>query len=412
MTAARVDDVNVALVQVFRTEAGQLTAALVRILGDFELAEELVQDALLTAIERWSVDGVPRRPGAWLLTVARRRGLDRLRRDARYGDKLSLLQEPVHTEPDDRLRLIFTCCHQALGREAQVALTLRTVCGFNVPEIARAFLTSETTIAQRLVRARRKIVQAGIPYRIPREDELEARLSEVLAVLYLLFNEGYLTSASEELDRRDLTVEAEWLVSLLAKLMPDEPEVLGLLALIRLHRARAEARFDSRGGLVLLRDQDRARWDRTAITAAAELVIEAGRWHRPGPYQIQAAIVACHAEAPSWEVTDWSQILVLYDALLVFAPSPVASLNRAIAVRYVRGPMAALEHVQSLAPALRHYRLFHATRAEFLRDLGKPAEARLADEQALELTDNPAERALLEQRLSQPDSSTGSCAAR
>jgi RNA polymerase sigma-70 factor (ECF subfamily) len=236
----------------------------VRTLGDFDLAEELVQDALLAALEHWPADGVPRRPGAWLLTVARRRGLDLLRRDARYHEKLALLQQPVRQEPDDRLRLIFTCCHPALAREAQLALTLRTVCGFSVAEIARAFLSSEATVAQRLVRARRRIAEAGIPYRIPCEDELEERLGELLAVLYLVFNEGYLTSSGEQPERRDLTADAEWLASLLARLMPDEPEVLGLLALIRLHRARAEARFDTRGRLVLLRDQDRSRWDRAA----------------------------------------------------------------------------------------------------------------------------------------------------
>jgi RNA polymerase sigma-70 factor (ECF subfamily) len=387
------------LARIYREEAGQLVAALVRVLHDFDLAEDLLQDAWLTALERWPVEGRPRRPGAWLLTVARRRGLDRLRRDARYHDKLALLERPIEQEPEDRLRLIFTCCHPALSREAQVALTLRTVCGFSVAEIARAFLTSEPTLAQRLVRARQKIAQAGIPYRIPREDELEARLAQVLAVLYLVFNEGYLASAGDRSERRDLTLDAEWLASLLARLLPDEPEVLGLLALIRLHRARADARFDARGRLVLLRDQDRSRWDHAAIAAASALIVEAAGLHRPGPYQLQAAIVACHAEAPGWEATDWPQILALYDALLALAPSPVARLNRAIAVRYVRGAAAALEDVDRLAPALRHYRLFHATRAELLRDLGRLADARLADEQALSLTSNRAERALLEQRL-------------
>jgi RNA polymerase sigma-70 factor (ECF subfamily) len=371
----------------------------VRALGDFQLAEDLVQDALIVAMERWPIDGVPRRPGAWLLTVARRRGLDLLRRDARYRAKLVLLERPVQQEPDDRLRLIFTCCHPALAREAQVALTLRTVCGFSVQEIARAFLTSESAIARRLVRARRKIAEAGIPYRVPDPDEIDERLDEALAVVYLVFNEGYLTSAGEQPQRRDLTDDAEWLASLLARLLPDEPEVLGLLALIRLQRARAEARFDAQGQLVLLRDQDRSRWDHAAVAKACRLVLEAGRQHRPGPYQIQAAIVACHAEAPSWEATDWPQILALYDALTSIAPSPVASLNRAIAVRYVRGPAAALTEVERIAPELTRYRLVHATRAELLRELGRPAEARLADAQALALTSNPAERALLEQRL-------------
>jgi RNA polymerase sigma-70 factor (ECF subfamily) len=387
------------LADVFRDEAAQLTATLVRALGDFELAEELVQDAVVVAMERWPTEGVPRRPGAWLLTVARRRGLDVLRRDARYRAKLALLEQPIQSEPDDRLRLIFTCCHPALAREAQVALTLRVICGFSIQEIARAFVTSETAIAQRLVRARRKIKDAGIAYRVPDPDQVGERLNEALAVLYLVFNEGYLTSAGELPQRRDLTADAEWLATLLAKLLPDEPEVQGLLALIRLHRARSDARFDARGHLVLLRDQDRSRWDHAAISSAACLVLDAARLRRPGPYQIQAAIVACHAEAPSWEATDWPQILALYDALIAIAPSPVASLNRAIAVRYVSGPEAALADVERITPDLTRYRLLHATRAELLRDLGRHVDARLADEQALALTANPAERTLLEQRL-------------
>jgi RNA polymerase sigma-70 factor (ECF subfamily) len=394
------DPALAALADVFRDEAAQLTATLVRTLGDFELAEELVQDAVLVAMDRWPIEGVPRRPGAWLLTVARRRGLDVVRRDARYRAKLALLEQPVQQEPDDRLRLIFTCCHPALARDAQVALTLRTICGFSVQEIARAFLATESTIAQRLVRARRKIAEAGIPYRVPDSDEIEERLDEALAVLYLVFNEGYLTSAGDRPERRDLTRDAEWLASLLARSLPDEPEVLGLLALIRLHRARAEARFDARGRLVLLRDQDRSRWDRAAIAAGCRLVLEAGRLRRPGAYQIQAAIVACHAESPSWEATDWGQILALYDALVAIAPSPVVSLNRAIALRYMDGPRAALAEVERIAPELSRYRLVHATRAELLREVGRPLEARLADEQALALTSNPAERSLLEQRLS------------
>ncbi|MBV9580248.1 MAG: RNA polymerase sigma factor, partial [Chloroflexi bacterium] len=323
-----------------------------------------------------------------------------LRRDGRYRDKLARLEGPIQQEPDDRLRLIFTCCHPALAREVQVALTLHTVCGFSTHEIARAMLTSEAAIAQRLVRARRKIREAGIPYRLPDPDDLDERLAEALAVLYLVFNEGYLASAGDQPQRRDLTADGEWLVSLLARLLPDEPEVLGLLALMRLHRARSDARFDARGRLVLLRDQDRARWDHAAIARASRLLLDAARLRRPGVYQVQAAIVACHAEAPSWEATDWPQILALYDALASMSPSPVVSLNRAIALRYVHGPAAALAEVDRLAPDLSRYRLVHATRAELLRDLGRPMEARLADEQALALTSNPAERTLLEQRLS------------
>jgi RNA polymerase sigma-70 factor (ECF subfamily) len=392
--------------RVFRDEAGQVTATLVRTLGgDFDLAEELVQDALIAAMERWPVDGVPERPGAWLLTVARRRGLDVLRRDARYRqklDKLALLDAPVRSEPDDRLRLIFTCCHPALARESQVALTLRTVCGLSVAEIARAFIASEATIAQRLVRARRKIARAGIAYRVPSDEDLDARLAEVLAVLYLVFNEGYLSSGLADATAaagRDLAADAEWLASLLAHLLPDEPEVMGLLALMRLHRARAKARFEADGRLVLLRHQDRSLWDQPLIASAIALILSAGHRRRPGVYQIQAAIVACHAEAPAWEQTDWPQILALYDALLAFAPSPVAALNRAIALRYVHGAAPALDEVEHLADQLGGYRLFHATRAELLRELGRADAARIADARALELTQNPAERDLLEQRL-------------
>jgi RNA polymerase sigma-70 factor (ECF subfamily) len=331
--------------------------------------------------------------------VARRRAIDKLRRDARYRERLVLLEGPEQPEPDDRLRLIFTCCHPALSRDTQVALTLRTVCGLTPAEIASAFLTSEATIAQRLVRARRKIRAAGIPYRIPDADELNDRLGEVLAVLYLMFNEGYLTSAGDHPERPDLTAEAEWLAALLERLMPTEPEVLGLLALIRLHRARAGSRFDREGRLVLLRDQDRSRWDRATIAAAADLVVTASRMRRPGPYQLQAAIVACHAEASSWEGTDWLQILLLYDALAHFDSSPVIRLNRAIALRYVSGPAAALAEVDALDEALDRYHLYHATRAELLRELGRTVEARHADVAALQLTANPAERVLLEQRI-------------
>jgi RNA polymerase sigma-70 factor (ECF subfamily) len=391
-------EADAALTEVFREEASRLTALLVRILGDFGVAEDIVQDALIVALERWPVEGIPDQPGAWLLTVARRRAIDKLRRDARYRERLAQLDEPEQ-QPDDRLRLIFTCCHPALSRDSQVALTLRTICGLTVGEIAAAFLSSEATIAQRLVRARRKIREAGIPYRIPDPDELNERLDEVLAVLYLMFNEGYLTSAGEQPERHDLAEDAEWLAALLSRLMPTEPEALGLLALIRLHRARARARFDAEGRLVLLRDQDRSHWDRTAIGEAADLVVKASRFRRPGPYQLQAAIVACHAEAPSWEQTDWLQILLLYDTLLRYDPSPVIRLNRAIALRYVSGPAPALAAVDALGEALGRYHLYHATRAELLRELGRMTEARYADAAALQLTANPAERALLEQRL-------------
>jgi len=389
-----------ALAAVFREEAGRLAASVTRILGDFDASEEVVQDALLAAWQQWPIEGLPDRPGAWLWTVARRRAIDVLRRDMRYQERLRALSFPVEqAADDDRLMLIFTCCHPALSPEAQVALTLRTVCGLSTAEIANAFLASEAAIIQRLTRARRKIAEARIPYRIPADDELAERLSGVLAVIYLLFNEGYLCSAGAAPQRRDLTDDAEWLAALLASLMPAEPEVLGLLALIRLHRARAATRFDAEGRLVLLRHQDRARWNKAEIAAAADLVVRAARLRRPGPYQIQAAIVACHAEAASWASTDWLQILLLYDALLRQQPSPVIRLHRAVAMGQVLGPQAALDETDDLAGDLDRYHIYHATRAEFLRQLGRGYEARQADERALGLTANPAERALLEQRL-------------
>ena len=395
-----------ALAAVFREEAGRLAASLVQVLGDFAAAEEVVQDSLLVAWERWRADGIPGNPSGWLWTVARRRALDVARRDVRYQAKLALLAASPGAQADagskdDRLALIFTCCHPALAHEAQVALTLRTVSGLSAGQIASAFLVSEPTIMQRLTRARRKIAAAGIPYRVPDADHLAERLAAVLSVIYLTFNEGYLTSSGDDPQRRDLTEDAEWLAGLLADLMPAEPEVLGLLALIRLHRARARARFDSGGRLVLLADQDRALWDHAAIAAAADLVVRAARMRKPGPYQIQAAIVACHAEARSWQETDWPQILLLYEALTVHLPTPVAALHRAIAHGQVAGPAAALADLDALAGTLGSYHLFHATRAQLLRELGHAAEARRAYEQALSLTGNPAERALLEQRLTQ-----------
>jgi RNA polymerase sigma factor (sigma-70 family) len=386
-----------------RDEAGRLTAALVRLLGDFALAEDLVQDAVVAALEHWPRDGVPDDPAAWLLAAARRRAIDHWRRQRRYEQKLALLVRDAPPpeaagEVDDRLRLVFTCCHPALAREAQVALTLRAVIGLTTPEIAHAFLATEMAVAQRIVRAKRKIVEAGIPYRLPAPDQLAERLGEVLAVVYLLFNEGYLATAGAPA-RRDLADDAEWLARLVARMLPDEPEAAGLLALLRLHRARWAARFDAAGRLVLLRDQDRRLWDRRTIEEAASLLVETLRRGRPGPYQVQAAIAACHAEAPSWAATDWRQILLLYDALLRMAPTAVVRLNRAIALRHVSGPEAALAEVEPLAAALGGYHLFHATRAELLRDLGRSAEARSADARALELTRNPAERTLLQERL-------------
>ncbi len=391
-----------ALARVLREETGRLVGGLVRFLGDFDLAEELVQEAVLSAIETWPASGIPANPAAWLTTTARRKAIDRIRRQTRYREKLVLLAGspvPGPTEADDRLRLIFTCCHPALPSEAQLALTLRAVCGLTTAEIARAFLATESAIAQRIVRAKRKIVETGIPYRVPSREELAGRLEEVLGVLYLLFNEGYLASGGPAPDRRDLTTDAEWLAGLLAHLLPEEPEALGLLALMRLHRARAGARFDAAGRLVLLRDQDRSDWDKDAISAAGRLIERAATLGRPGRYQIQAAIAALHSEASSWEATDWEQIVALYSLLLAHQPSPVVRLNRAIALRHLAGPAAALLEVELLAPVLGSYHLLHATRAELLRDLGRTDEARSADESALRLTQNPAERELLRQRL-------------
>jgi RNA polymerase sigma-70 factor (ECF subfamily) len=395
------------LAHAVREHAGRLTACLVRVLGDFAAAEDVVQDAVEVALRRWPEEGVPDHPDAWLLTVARRRGVDLLRRQANYREKLARLDWPVRPGPDDRLRLIFTCCHPALPREARIALTLRTVCGLTTGQIAAAFLLPESTVAQRVTRAKRKIRDAGIPYRVPSDQELPERLNEVLAVVYLLFNEGYLTSGGDRSQARDLADDAEWLASTLAWLMPRQPEVLGLLALVRLHQARAAARFGPDGALVLLRDQDRGRWDRQAIAEAVRLIERAAALGRPGPYQLQAAIVACHAEAPTWEDTDWAQIVVLYGMLLRLAPSPVVRLQRAIALSHAApphgGPGAALAELDALPEQDKHvldgYPLLHATRAELLRALGRPEQARDADRRALSLTSNPAQQALLQERL-------------
>ncbi|MFB4303116.1 RNA polymerase sigma factor [Actinomadura sp. NTSP31] len=403
-------DVHGELARVVREHAGRLTACLVRVLGDFAAAEDVVADAVETALRRWPAEGVPDHPDAWLLTVARRRGIDVLRRQAVYRDKLAELRWPPQPDPQDRLKLVFTCCHPALPRQAQIALTLRTVCGLTTAQIAAALVVGESAVVQRITRAKRKIAAAGIPYRVPSDAELPDRLGQVLTVVYLLFNEGYLSSAGDRPRAAHLADDAEWLAAQLAWLMPKQPEVLGLLALIRLHQARAAARFTPAGELVPLRDQDRARWDHAAIGEAIGLLERAATAKRPGPYQVQAAIVACHAEAPTWDDTDWPQIVVLYDILIALAPSPVHRLHRAIAVHHAPaprgGPANALAALDDLSPAdrrtLERYSLYHATRAELLRALGRAEDARAADRRALELTANPAQQTLLQHRLDRP----------
>jgi RNA polymerase sigma-70 factor (ECF subfamily) len=415
------------LERAYRDEATRIRAALAARTGDVGLAEDAVQDAFIEAIEHWNRHGVPASPGGWLATTARRKALDRLRRDRVGGDKFALLAateawacpdtglypgtgagaEAVKDDggadrraDDELLSLAFACCHPALATEAQVALTLRAVCGLTTGQIAAAFLVSEPTMAQRLLRARKTLSALKAPVTIPDPDDLADRLAQVLSVVYLVFNEGYLASSGREPARRDLAAQAIALTRTLHRLMPREPEVLGLLALLLLHESRAKARFDGWGRLIRLKEQDRAKWDRRLADEAAGYLGRAIALRRAGPYQVQAAIAALHAEAPSYEETDWRQIRLLYTRLQQLAPSPVVLLNRAVATRYAIGAEQALAEIEPLSADLDGYHLFHALRAALLAALGRDAEADQVRERALELAANPAERDLLTRGLS------------
>ena len=393
---------------IFREEYGHTVATLIRYFGSIDIAEDAVQEAFEVALAKWPLDGIPPNPGAWITTTARNRGIDKLRRDQRR-DELSQEAMVLEGEPpdpqevgpvqDDRLRLIFTCCHPALSPEAQVALTLRLLGGLTTPEIANAYLVSESTMAARITRAKKKIASTGIPYRVPGDHDLPDRLSSVLAALYLVCNEGYAASSGASLTRTDLSAEAVRLTRVLAELTRDEPEVLGLLALLLLIEARRPARTDDGGALVLLADQDRTRWNGPMITEGLELVRRCLRRNAPGPYQIQAAINAVHDDAPSAALTDWGQIVTLYDQLMVFTPTTVVALNRAVAIAERDGAQAGLDAMEPLREDLAGYYPLHAARAELLMRLNRDAEAAAAYRKALEFNDNDVFRKYLGDRL-------------
>jgi RNA polymerase sigma-70 factor (ECF subfamily) len=408
--SAAPEQVRAALADAHRHEWAQVLVATVRVTRDLDLAQQSAQDAFVAALASWERAGIPERPGAWLTTAARRKALDAMRREQTLRAKLALLvepdQAPEHREadviPDDRLRLVFTCCHPALGREAQVALTLRLVCGVSTADIARAFLVSEATMAARVTRAKKKIAVARIPYRMPREDELPDRLDAVLTTVHLLFAAGHTAPSGPTLVRPDLVGRALDMGGMLATLMPDEREVRGLLALMLLTDARRATRADDSGALVLLEDQDRSQWDRAEIDEGARLLVEALRGGRPGRFALQAAIVAVHDAAPTYAQTDWPQILGLYDALLQVWPSPVVALNRTVAVAMVAGPTAGLSELDRIdSSALRDYPYRHSVRADLLRRLGRFAAAADEYRAALALVDNAAERGYLTRRLTE-----------